>query len=449
MTLSRRNLLGFAAAGAVLPGMGLLPRVLHAATPTVLDRYFVFAYFSGGWDMLLGLDPRHPGDFPSETAAVTGIEPAYERQSALTEADWMVETDVEGMVFGPWIGGLSRHASRIALLRGMAMDSVAHTAARRHALTGILPAGTTVRGSSVSTWLASMLGENEPIPNLVAGVSSFNIGHPLWASGLPAQNIDDLYEALSPSDRALLAPQRDALETFFARQAERATTQRARDVYGNRIIARNLIDLELAEFFNLDSDDPDMVRLRERFGVDSGETGDSGPMGILAAQALTRGISRCVTLTISDGLDSHQGAAWENDHGPRLQRGFDTIAALADHLDETPFGDGSSWLDHTTIVCFSEFARTTRLNGNGGRDHNLVNAMLTLGGGIRGGQVLGATTDAGMLAQPVDLTTGALSGAGELITNNHVARSLLHGIGVTEDVADFRAPPVAALLEEA
>ena len=34
MKLSRRNLLGLAAAGAVIPGMGLLPRVLHAATPT-------------------------------------------------------------------------------------------------------------------------------------------------------------------------------------------------------------------------------------------------------------------------------------------------------------------------------------------------------------------------------------------------------------------------------
>lgn len=449
MTLSRRNLLGLAAAGAVLPGVGALPRALQAATPTVLDRYFVFAYFSGGWDVLLGLDPRHPGDFPTADGALTGIEPAYERQAALEEADWLVETAVEGMTFGPWIGGLARHAPRISLLRGMAMDSVAHTAARRHALTGLLPAGTTVRGSSVSTWLASLLGENEPIPSLVAGVSSFNLGHPLWASGLPTQNIDDLYEALAPTDRALLAPQRDALETFFASQAARTSHKRAQDLYGNRSIARALVELDLAEFFNLDSDDAEMVQLRDRFGVDSGETGASGPMGILAAQALTRGISRCVTLTIADGLDSHQGSAWEADHGPRLQRGFDTVAALADHLDETPFGDGTSWLDHTTIVCFSEFSRTARLNSNGGRDHNLVNSMLLLGGGIRGGQVLGATTDAGMLAQPVDLATGAVSGAGELLTNNHIARSLLHSIGVEEDVGDFRAPPIPALLEGA
>ena len=85
--------------------------------------------FSGGWDVLLGLDPRHPADFPTSEGALTGIQPAYERQVAVEESDWIVESAVEGMVFGPWIGALARHAPRLSLLRGMAMDSVAHTAA--------------------------------------------------------------------------------------------------------------------------------------------------------------------------------------------------------------------------------------------------------------------------------------------------------------------------------
>jgi uncharacterized protein (DUF1501 family) len=191
-----------------------------------------------------------------------------------------------------------------------------------------------------------------------------------------------------------------------------------------------------------------MVEMRDRFGLDSGETGDGGSMAIMAAQALTKGISRCVTIKVSDNLDSHQGGSWENDHGPAQREGFNAIAALASHLESTPFkGDpDDNWLNHTTIVCFSEFSREPLLNNNGGRDHNLINSMLMLGAGVNGGQVLGATTDLGMMASPMDLATGAVSPTGELVGNNHIARTLLHSIGIEEDVGDFRADPFVALM---
>ena len=159
----------------------------------------------------------------------------------------------------------------------------------------------------------------------------------------------------------------------------------------------------------------------------------------MAAQALTKGVSRCVTIKVSDGLDTHQGAAWQNDHGPFLQEGFDSIAALVQYLSEVDYDPvpGNKWIDHTTIICFSEFGRGALLNSNGGRDHNLINSMLLMGGGIKGGQVIGATSDLGMQAQPIDLTTGVLDAGGEVIGNNHIARTLLHSIGVDDDIGDF------------
>ena len=75
--------------------------------------------------------------------------------------------------------------------------------------------------------------------------------------------------------------------------------------------------------------------------------------------------------------------------------------------------------------------------------------QLRVGGGIRGGHVVGASSDLGMQAQAVDLSTGQVSESGERIGNNHIARTLLHSIGVEEDVGDFRAPAVPALLEDA
>jgi len=453
MKSSRRDFLKLASVGAFLPSMSMLPRLLHAGSvPTVRDRYFVFAYFSGGWDGLLALDPRDPNVFTPELAASNGIQTAYDTLRGLDETDYLTSTAVDGMTFGPFIGSdLASHASRLSVLRGVAMESVAHQVARRHTLTGIRPAGTAVRGSSVATLLAYLLGEDEPIPNLVAGMESFNIGHPLWASGLPAGGIEDLYQALSPPDAALLDGQRDALEEFFEKQEARIHTSLQEEIYGNRKIARSLVEQDLAGHFNIDSEEDGMPDLRERFGLDSGLTGDGGYMALMAAQALTKGVSRCITIKVADGLDTHQGTAWQNDHGPFMKQGFDSIAALVQYLSEVDYGDvpGDKWIDHTTIVCFSEFGRGSLLNSNGGRDHNLINAMLLMGGGIQGGQVIGATSDLGMQAQPVDLVTGALDSAGEVIGNNHIARTLLHSIGVDEDVGDFRASPVLSLLEDA
>ena len=74
--------------------------------------------------------------------------------------------------------------------------------------------------------------------------------------------------------------------------------------------------------------------------------------------------------------------------------------------------------------------------------------MLLLGGDIQGGQVIGASSDLGMEAQAVDLNTGNVSASGELIGNNHIARTLLHSVGVEDDVGDFRVSPLLALLRE-
>ena len=119
---------------------------------------------------------------------------------------------------------------------------------------------------------------------------------------------------------------------------------------------------------------------------------------------------------------------------------------LAEMLQATPHPASGTWLDHTTIVCASEFNRSPALNATGGRDHATTNSMLLLGGGIRGGTIIGATHPIRMAGQAVDLATGAVDEAGTQIEHAHVARSLLHSIGITEDVADFRVPHIPALL---
>ncbi len=58
-------------------------------------------------------------------------------------------------------------------------------------------------------------------------------------------------------------------------------------------------------------------------------------------------------------------------------------------------------LDETLVVWTGEFGRSPRINGDAGRDHygNVFSAMLA-GGGVRGGQVYGASDKQG--AFPTD-----------------------------------------------
>ena len=164
-------------------------------------------------------------------------------------------------------------------------------------------------------------------------------------------------------------------------------------------------------------------------------------------QALINGISRCVTFRAAGGLDSHSGENWKNDHGPSLAQGFNSVAALARQLEATPYPTGGTWLDHTTIVCMSEFSRGPKLNRSGGRDHYITNSSLLMGGGIAGGKIIGATDSAKMRAQAVDLSTGIVDhDYGVHLSHEHIARTLLQSIGITDDIADLREDAITPLI---
>lgn len=89
----------------------------------------------------------------------------------------------------------------------------------------------------------------------------------------------------------------------------------------------------------------------------------------------------------------------------RTQLGFMELGGWDTHVNQntrltnalTPVGEGLAALvselgsayDDTAIAVISEFGRTVAENGNAGTDHGHGNVMWLLGGGIRGGQVLG------------------------------------------------------------
>ncbi len=437
-----KSLLGGTAAfgGAALSGGW--SRLAHAAPDR--DLYFVFAYFAGGWDILLGLDPRDPARFDAENIASTLIQPGYE---LLVNRPNALPITAGGLTFGPYIGEMARHASKLAVIRGMSMETLTHEAGRRRFITGKPPSGLLARGSSISTFLASKLGQEHPIPNLSIQVESYNVDQPSYATALAASGVPDLLRALRPAEPRLGNFEDAAIDALLAESArcpQAMDSQAWAVAEASRKKARDMTTRNLAGLFDITNRED----LRARYNVPAGNAGLVSPeaQAAMAAQAIMGGVSRTVSIEATDGLDTHF-REWATDQGPRQQRGFDAVARLVDHLEQTEYrGTGESWLDHTIIVGFSEFSRTPLLNAREGRDHSLTNASFVLGAGIRGGVAVGASSDLGMQPQPIDLRTGRVDMGGEVPRPEHVLQTLLELAGLPGDPDDLRVTGIPAIM---
>lgn len=137
-----------------------------------------------------------------------------------------------------------------------------------------------------------------------------------------------------------------------------------------------------AEAFDL-TKEPDSVR--ERYGRHSW-----GQSHLLARRLVEAG-TRFVTTVNGPSIkwDTHKDNfnLLKNTLVPPMEQAY---AALLDDLEERGL------LDTTLVVWMGEFGRSPKINEDGGRDHwPSCYSVLMAGGGIRGGQVIGASDSTG------------------------------------------------------
>jgi hypothetical protein len=130
--------------------------------------------------------------------------------------------------------------------------------------------------------------------------------------------------------------------------------------------------------FDINSEDP---KVRDRFGRNT-----YGQSALLARRLVEAGV-RFVTIH-NGGWDHHSQI--ENAMKSRLPSMDQSIAALIEDLSQR------GMLDDVMICVMGEFGRTPRVNGGAGRDHwgNVMSVLLG-GGGLAGGQIVGASNSKG------------------------------------------------------
>lgn len=184
---------------------------------------------------------------------------------------------------------------------------------------------------------------------------------------------------------------RREVEGSPAMQTTDALTQRALDV---------LMSSRLLEALDLSKEDP-KVRARYGDGKPYKYQYDGAPTvneHLLLARRLIEAGVRCVSLSYGR-WDSH-GKNFDlvRDHGSKLDQG---ITALISDLEDR------GMLDDVSVVVWGEFGRTPRINKDAGRDHwPQVSCALLAGGGMKTGQVIGATNRLGEYATERPTTFG-------------------------------------------
>ena len=115
---------------------------------------------------------------------------------------------------------------------------------------------------------------------------------------------------------------------------------------------------------------------------------------LLARRLIEAGV-RCVSVSFSD-FDTH------SQNFPRMRQ----LVPIVDHAVHALMIDleERGLINDVTVVVWGEFGRTPRVNSKGGRDHwPQASPAILFGGGISGGQVIGATDRLGgaVTARPV------------------------------------------------
>lgn len=306
-----------------------------------------------------------------------------------------------GMWASDWIPHIAECMDDIAVLRSCWTNGINHAGGVCQMNTCINVAGRPALGSWVDYGLGSA---NENLPSFV--VICDNAGRPVngprnWGSGfMPASyqgvriygNTVEPIANLNSPDGFSAARQRDKLELL---QHFNHTYADARPQQSE--LEARIKSYELA--FRMQAQAPEAVDLSQEsaathalYGLDQKETEAFGRNCLLARRLVERGV-RFVQLYSGTGSkwDAHSGI--EANH-TRLCRSMDQpVAALLKDLKRRGL------LDETLVIWGGEFGRTPMSEKGDGRDHNPTGfSMWMAGGGVRGGQTIGATDELGLYA---------------------------------------------------
>jgi hypothetical protein len=294
----------------------------------------------------------------------------------------VIDTAVPGIQIAAGWGQVAKAMKDIALIRSMTNKEGNHQRATYQLHTGYAPTGT-VKHPAFGSVTAAELGDPKfDLPHIVS------VGGPTIGAGMLGVAFEPFLVPdpnKPPTNVTLPVPHaRFQRRLGLLQGLEKAgfgTTGGGDRVREHAALYRQTAGMVLSphmKAFNLEAED---AKLRDAYG--------RNPFGqgcLLARRLVEAGVT--FVEVKSNGWDTHQ------DNQGRVAKlteavdpGFGTLVEDMKHR---------GLLERTLVVWMGEFGRTPKINPNAGRDHfPRVFSVALAGGGIKGGQVIGASSPDG------------------------------------------------------
>ena len=305
---------------------------------------------------------------------------------------------------GAWVSELmphtARHVDEICFIKSLHCDSSNHAPATYQMNTGVILGDR----PSVGSWLTYGLGsENQNLPGFVVlfQVGGFG-GTANWSNGfLPAafqatkfrHAGEPVFNLQPPAESA--ATQRDTLDLIQAfNQPHRDARPGLLDLDG-RIASYELAYRMQSEALNVGDLSGESAATLELYGVNDAKRikAQYGRQCLLARRLLERGVR---VVQVYQGVDKYGWDGHDNNKDYAERNAHQTDQATGALLTDLK---QRGLLDETLVVWAGEFGRTPMMQGSAGRNHNPYGFTGWLaGGGVKGGQSLGATDEIGLRA---------------------------------------------------
>ncbi|MGD9856306.1 MAG: DUF1501 domain-containing protein [Planctomycetaceae bacterium] len=413
-------------------------------------RSVIFLFMTGGPSQMETFDPKpelnrlHGQPVPASFGKIT-TQQTTEASLLLGCKRTFRQHGESGLEMSDLFPYLSACADDLAVIRSCHGDSVVHAPAMYQMNTGRILMG----HPSLGSWAVYGLGsESDGLPAFVVMLDpdgALTGGPPCWGSGfLPPAYQGTLFQSgpvpiphLASSTGRSAARQRRSLDLL--RQLNDGS-----DRLEPSLAEARAASYELA--FRMQSRAPEAVDLSQEtaethrlYGCDREPTAEFGRRCLLARRLVERGV-RFVQLYHGGGpgdmtWDAHGDI--EENHPRMAGQSDQPIAALLTDLKRRGL------LEDTLVICGGEFGRTPMSQGKTGRDHNPFGfTMWMAGGGVPGGQAIGATDAIGLRAveKPYhvnDLHATIL----RLLGLDHWNLSVLHN-GREERLTDAEGSPI-------
>lgn len=364
--VSRRGFVSSIASGFGLAGMGWTDLLAISADDMRKKRMSVIVlWMQGGPSQFETFDPK------PESANGMGTK--------------AIETAVPGIRIAEGWEKTAAMMKDIALVRSMTSKEGNHQRATYANHTGYVPTGT-VKHPSFGSLCAAELGEpNFDLPHIVAVGNQGAAGSSAGFLGVQYEPfmVEDPQEMPTNVESAVATARFNRRLDVLARleKAGFGKSSGSNRVKEHQALYKQTAGMVLSPRVRAFDLDEESSEVRDAYGRNA-----FGQGCLLARRLVQQGVT--FVEVRSNGWDMHRGL---KETMAKNSAQVDTgMAALIQDLKQR------NLLDTTLVIWMGEFGRTPKINPNAGRDHYpRAFSVAMAGGGIKGGQVIGATSKDG------------------------------------------------------